>query len=52
MGIAARPVEGQETFPDDLRVDVPAGQGLLCRLDQLGPAGLEDVRASTNGDLP
>ena len=49
--IAARPVEGQETLPDDLCVDVPAGQGGLRGLDQLSPTGLENVRFFVNVDL-
>ena len=49
--IAARSVEGQETLPDHLRVDVPTGSGSFCSLDQLSPTGPEDIRFIVNVDL-
>jgi hypothetical protein len=49
LSVASGPVEGEEAIPDDLGVDVPAGQrGLRC-FDELCPTGLKNVR--TRGDI-
>ena len=50
-GIAACTVEGKKSLPDRLRVDVPAGQCRLRRLDQLGPACSDHIGRCTDVDM-
>ena len=48
--IPARSVERKEALPDDLRIDVPAGERRFRSLDKVGPGRSVDVGPSINFD--
>jgi hypothetical protein len=49
-GISSRPVERKEAIPDDLRIDVPAGERRFRGLNQVRPGCAIDVGSVRNLD--